>query len=166
MMLYALALAAAAAFEDLGALDAQIAVAARAMGATAVPVDRRLRLPSCVQGVQIDAPDARALAVRCPGGWRLRVALNGAPQSTAAAPIVRRGDPVTVVSEGDGFAIETSGIAAEDGPLGAGVRLRVDKVLVTGIVTGPQRVSVGGLNVSGARPLPLQRRDGFEEFSR
>ena len=151
MLLFALALAATA-FEDLDQLDAQAAVAARSMGSDAVPVDRRLRLARCPEGLQVEAADARSLAVRCPAlGWRLRVPLTpvaGGVAAVASAPatrvLVRRGDPLTVTSNGGGFTVETGGIASEDGAMGASVRAKLDGGrIVAGIVTGPQQISLG-----------------------
>ena len=145
-MLLALALAATA-LEDLDQLDAQVAVAAQSLGSEALPIDRRLRLARCPQGVQVETADARSLAVRCPAlGWRLRVALTTAAASTAAprALLVRRGDPLTVLSNGGGFTVETAGIANEDGALGASVRVKLDGGrVVAGLVTGPQEISLG-----------------------
>lgn len=151
MSIFALALGAAlgaAVLEDLDQLDGQVGVAAQSMGSTAAPVDRRLRLARCPQGVQIETADARSLAVRCPAlGWRLRVPLTTAPATiaaTAKALLVRRGDPLTVLSNGGGFTIETAGIAGEDGALGANVRVKLDGGrVVAGTVTGPQEISLG-----------------------
>lgn len=165
-MIYALALAAAA-FEDLDAIDRDVAVAASALGATAAPVDRRLRLMRCSQGIQVERIDARGLAVRCPGSWRFRVALSGVAATAVAAPLlVRRGDPVTVRSSGAGFVIETSAIATEDGAVGATVRIRLDGGTrqVAAIVTGSQEVSVGGLKLSPTDPLPVRVRDNEERI--
>lgn len=147
MIIIALALAAAA-FEDLDQLDTQVAMAAQSMGSGAVPVDRRLRLARCPQGVQIEAADLRSLSVRCPAlGWRLRVALTNATASSVSSArtlLVRRGDPLTVLSNGGGFTVETAGIASEDGVAGASVRAKLDGGrIVAGIVTGPQEISLG-----------------------
>lgn len=147
MMAAAVAAATAGGLEDLGALDEAIAVAAQSMGATALPVDRRLRLARCPQGVQIDAVDARSIGVRCPTlGWRLRVPLVAATAfAKPTAPIVRRGDPLTVVSGGNGFRVETSAVAVEDGALGTSVRARLDggNRQVWGIVSAAGEISVG-----------------------
>ena len=146
MLLLALTLATAA-LEDLDQLDAQVAVAAESMGGNAAPVDRRLRLARCPEGLQIEAADTRSLAVRCPVlGWRLRVALTSAAAAVAPAArvLVRRGDPLTVTSNGGGFTIETAGIASEDGVLGASLRVKLDGGrVVAGTVTGPQEISLG-----------------------
>lgn len=145
MILFALALAAAA-LEDLDQLDAQVAVAAQSMGTGALPIDRRLRLARCPEGVQIEAADARSLSVRCPAlGWRLRVALTSTSGTTVAkALLVRRGDPLTVLSSGGGFTVETAGIAGEDGAAGASIRVKLDGGrVVAGVVTGPGEISLG-----------------------
>lgn len=150
MLLLALALAlalATTAFEDLDQLDAQLAVAAQSLGSSARPIDRRLRLARCPEGVQIDAADVRSLAVRCPAlGWRLRVPLaRSATAPVARTLVVRRGDPLTILSSGGGFTVETAGIASEDGALGANIRAKLDGGrVVAGIVTGPQELSLGG----------------------
>lgn len=141
-----LALLATTAFEDLDALDRDAMNAASALGGQAMPVDRRLRLARCPQGVTITSGEGRALDVRCPTlGWRLRVALVQGSAADSAAPLVRRGDPLTVVSGGAGFRIETSAIATEDGALGRTVRARLDGGTrqISGVVTGAQEISVG-----------------------
>jgi flagella basal body P-ring formation protein FlgA len=166
MLLTALALAA---FEDLDALDRDIAVAASAMSAQAMPVDRRLRLRACPQGVQISTGDARSLDVRCPAlGWRLRVALAvAAGTTTPRAPVVRRGDPLIVRTEGAGFVIETAAVATEDGAAGAIVRARLDGGrAISGVVTGPNEVSVGRLNIARDAPLSSTMRGSNEEAER
>lgn len=145
MLLFALALAATQ-LEDLDQLDAQLAVAAQSLGSSAQPLDRRLRLARCPQGVQVEAADARSLAVRCPAlGWRLRVPLaSSATAAVAQTILVRRGDPLTILSSGGGFTVETAGIAGEDGALGASIRAKLDGGrVVAGVVTGPQEISLG-----------------------
>ena len=147
-----LALAATMAWQDLSEVDRGVAAVARSEGTVATPIDKRLRLARCPEALVVERAEAQALAVRCPAlGWRIRVRLQGAAASLAPlvqdAPVVRRGDPVTLALGGQGFAIETSGVATEDGRLGAVVRVKLDggTRITSGVVTGPGTVAAGAL---------------------
>jgi flagellar basal body P-ring formation protein FlgA len=109
-------------FEDVAALDAQVATVAEA----AQPIDRRLKLARCPESVAIDPPTLGAVALRCKSlGWRIRVPLVQTTQAEAASEIIiRRGDGVEVISSGNGFEVSTSGTAMEDGSLGKGIRVK------------------------------------------
>jgi len=129
----------AAGWHDLNALDAEIAERLAADGIVAVPVDRRLKLAACPEPVAVDSPTGGAVAVRCIAlGWRLRVPVTlvagrssavttgGAPGGTnMGAIVVRRGDPVALVSGASGFSVSGSGTVERDGRIGERIRVRV-----------------------------------------
>lgn len=137
--------------EDWQAIDALTATVASALGRTAVPIDRRIRLARCPEPATVSAIDANTLAVRCvPLGWRLRVAMTGgagaalpatAPFARPApsAPVVRRGDNVRVSIDTPSYSISYAAIAAEDGRVGETIALRGSdrKSTLSAIVTGP-----------------------------
>jgi flagella basal body P-ring formation protein FlgA len=64
--------------------------------------------------------------VQCPapGGWRLYVALASHPETSVEEPAIQRGDPVTIVLGGEGFAVSQQGEALEAGVPGAWIRVR------------------------------------------
>jgi flagella basal body P-ring formation protein FlgA len=140
-----------AAVEDWQAIDALTATVASALGRTAVPIDRRIRLARCPEPATVTAIDANTLAVRCaPLGWRLRVAMTGgaAGSSPAAAPfarpapgapVVRRGDNVRVSIDTPSYSISYAAIAVEDGRVGETIALRGSdrKSTLSATVTGP-----------------------------
>ncbi|MEK6638121.1 MAG: flagella basal body P-ring formation protein FlgA [Pseudomonadota bacterium] len=109
-------------FEDVSALDAL--VAATVEGAR--PIDQRLKLAHCPEGAAIDPPALGAVAVRCKSlGWRIRVPLILA-STTSNAPeiIIRRGDPIELVSGGAGFEVSRQTVAMEDGSIGKSIRVK------------------------------------------
>jgi flagella basal body P-ring formation protein FlgA len=141
--------------EDWQAIDALTAVVANAMGRTATPIDRRIKLQRCPEQAAITAIDSQTLAVRCASlGWRVRVPMTGgasaapglAPASYArpAAPVIRRGDNVRVSIETDSFAINYSAVASEDGRVGDTIALRDtgNRSSLSAIVTGPGRARI------------------------
>jgi flagella basal body P-ring formation protein FlgA len=144
--------AAQQATEDWQAIDALTATVANALGRTATPIDRRIKLARCPEPASITAIDAHTLAVRCdPLGWRLRVPMTGpagaAPspagpaRPAASAPVIRRGDNVRVTIETQSHAISYAAIAAEDGRVGETIALRGEdaKSKLSATVTGPGR---------------------------
>lgn len=106
-------------------------------GGPMAPIDRRMRLPACSGGIQIDPPTAGSLTVRCTiSGWRLRVPLmrdgmaatasfSGNAGGYAASPnvAVRKGDPVQLVAQGPSFSISVDATAMEDADIGRRVRV-------------------------------------------
>ena len=111
-----------------------------APGGPMAPIDRRMRLAACPNGIQIDPPSPGAVTVRCPtSGWRIRVPLTrngsmasatyggsygGGPQAQALAnAAVRRGDPVQLIAQGSAFSISTDATAMEDANIGGRVRV-------------------------------------------
>jgi flagella basal body P-ring formation protein FlgA len=137
--------------EDWQAIDALTATVASALGRTAVPIDRRIKLARCPEPATVTAIDANTLAVRCaPLGWRLRVAMTAgadgalpvaAPFARAApsAPVVRRGDHVRVSIDTPNYSISYAAIAVEDGRVGDSIALRGSdrKSTLSATVTGP-----------------------------
>jgi flagella basal body P-ring formation protein FlgA len=128
----ALAIAAAAPFADLDAVDRQVAQFTGAGigqegGATAA-VDRRLRLNPCVSPLALSwrTQQRSTVMVQCPdaGGWRLFVPVKRAAPEPAALPAINRGDAVTIAVTGDGFSVSQPGEALESGAVGAWIRVR------------------------------------------
>lgn len=100
-------------------------------GGAREPVDRRLRLRACASAPAASWHGApgRTVQVACPepGGWRVFVNLVAGPSSTAAAsaPVVRRGESLTVAVTGRGFAIRRPAEALEAGAVGDWIGVRV-----------------------------------------
>lgn len=118
----ALALSPAIVFQDLDALDAQIA----AIGA-ALPVDHRLKLPRCGSSPEITQAGSSALAVRCAdAGWRILVPLIANAGPARADADIRKGDVVDLSITGQGFSVSTNATALEDGRKGQSLRLKAD----------------------------------------
>lgn len=148
------------AMQDWQTIDMLTQAVAGAMGRTAAPIDRRIKLAACPEQPAITALDAQALAVRCASlGWRLRVPMMGAagaaapgagfvpataPAAPAAAPVVRRGDNVRVSIDTASFSISYAAVATQDGRVGETIALRgADaKNLLSATVTGPGRARI------------------------
>lgn len=136
-LLAAPAAAATPAFQNIDALEARLINALGAgigePGGPATPIDRRLKLAACPVTVQIDPPAMGAIALRCaPLNWRIRVPitrLSGAQAVMGARgePVVRRGDPVDLVAETNGFSVSVSATAQEDGAPGSRIRVKADR---------------------------------------
>lgn len=117
---------------DLAAIDRAVAsftgAPIGAPGGAAMPVDRRLRLAPCRAPLALGWYGTRrdTVEVSCPvaGGWRIYVPLAGMARSAAAAPLVARGDAVTITVSGDGFAVSQPGEALEAGGEGAWIKVR------------------------------------------
>lgn len=109
---------------DLGAIDRAVADFA---GASALPVDRRLRLVACTQPLALRWygawQDTVEVACAMPGGWKLFVPLGGI-SAPPAAPAVMRGDAVTVTAGDASFTVSQPGEALESGPVGAWIKVR------------------------------------------
>lgn len=122
-------------FADLAVLDREVAAFTGAPqgapGGAALPVDRRLRLSRCSGPLALSwyGPRRETVLAECPtaGGWKVFVPLRpaaNAATSAAAVPVVARGEAVTVIVSGAGFAVSQSGEAMEPGALGAWIRVR------------------------------------------
>ena len=117
---------------DLAAIDREVArftgAGAGMPGGAAQPVDRRLRLAACTQPLVLGWHGARQdmVEVRCTSapGWRIYVPLSGGPREAAAAPLVARGDAVTIAVSGQGFTVSQGGEALESGAEGAWIKVR------------------------------------------
>ncbi|WP_374525674.1 flagella basal body P-ring formation protein FlgA [Sphingopyxis sp.] len=138
--------------EDWQTIDMLTQAVANAMGRSATPIDRRIKLARCPEQASVAAIDAQTLAVRCASlGWRLRVPMSGpagaAPAAAgfaaapSSAPVIRRGDTVRVTLESETFSVSYSAIANQDGRVGDSIALRGSdpKTILSAIVTGPGR---------------------------
>ncbi|HMO74732.1 MAG TPA: flagella basal body P-ring formation protein FlgA [Sphingopyxis sp.] len=138
--------------EDWQTIDVLTQMVANAMGRTATPIDRRIKLARCPEQATVTAIDGQTLAVRCPSlGWRLRVPMTGPANAAAggglvakpaaSAPVVRRGDNVRVTIDTNSFSISYAATATQDGRVGDLIALRGSdaKSTLSAIVTGPGR---------------------------
>lgn len=100
-------------------------------GGARMPADRRLRLADCASPLEASWHGSGRTTVRvdCPdaGGWRIFVATRPAPRAAAAAPSVKRGDPVTVLVRGRGFSVQQNGEALETGSAGDWIGIRTNR---------------------------------------
>jgi flagella basal body P-ring formation protein FlgA len=124
-MTLSLLVLAAAAFADLDAIDRQVAQFA---GASATPVDRRLRLQPCRSGLALSWRTAAqdSVVVQCgdPAGWRLFVPVRGGAAAPGGPLAVTRGDAVSIAVAGEGFTVSQPGEALESGAVGSWIRVR------------------------------------------
>ena len=120
-------------YADLAAVDNAVATFTGAPqgspGGAAQPVDRRLRLVPCQAQLALAWYGMRrdTIEVRCPvaGGWKLYVPVaGGSAGQMIAAPVIMRGDAVTISVRGDGFAVSQAGEAMESGAAGAWIKVR------------------------------------------
>lgn len=141
--------------EDWQTIDVLTAMVANAMGRSATPVDRRIKLARCPEQASVTPVDAHTLAVRCASlGWRLRVPMTGpaadvdaVPAAAAfarpaqGAPVIRRGDNVRVTIDTESYSISYAAIATQDGRVGETIALRGNdaKSALSATVTGPGR---------------------------
>lgn len=147
------------AFADPGAIDAEVAAFTGAAigtpGGARHPVDRRLRLAECPQALSLawHGRGADMVRVECPSGagWRVFVPVNrGSTTAPAAAVraepqvVVERGQVMTVIVEGRGFAVSQQGEALEDGAIGQWIRIRPEgnREVIRAQVRNPQRAVI------------------------
>lgn len=122
----------ASSLADLAAIDLAVAgftgAAPGAAGGAASPVDRRLRLAACRLPLALGWYGAQrdSVQVACPGpgGWRIFVPLAGVGRADLAAPVIARGDAVSITVSGGGFAVSQPGEALEGGAVGAWIKVR------------------------------------------
>ncbi|MFW2830472.1 flagella basal body P-ring formation protein FlgA [Sphingomonas sp. ID0503] len=159
---------------DLSALDMRVAMFAGALpgqeGGPRAPIDRRLKLADCGGEPAISWRSERqdAVVVECKGptAWRIFVPVMrgsaaaapvrnasvqavSAPRPTAAEPVIRRGDAVTVRVSTGAFSVTRDGVAMTDAAPGARVRIKIDDRAVPvqavavepGLATVPQGIS-------------------------
>lgn len=137
---------------DLAAIDAAVAgftgQSLGVPGGAAAPVDRRLRLGHCGVPLALTWYGAQreSVQVDCPvaGGWRLYVPLAGAAGRTAAPPAIARGDAISIMVSGDGFAVAQPGEAMEAGAAGTWIKVRT-----LGSTAQPMRAQVLGPGRAG-----------------
>ncbi|MDE2405418.1 MAG: flagella basal body P-ring formation protein FlgA [Sphingomonadales bacterium] len=95
-----------------------------------LPVDRRLRLAACQAPLALSWRTERrdAVLVQCPdaGGWHVFVPVQ-AQAAANAAPVVLRGEAVSLIVSGDGFSVSQPGEAMDSGAVGAWIRVRTVK---------------------------------------
>ncbi|MDP5280395.1 flagella basal body P-ring formation protein FlgA [Sphingomonas sp. DG1-23] len=170
-MLLSLALAAATPaaaqdFQSTPVLDAIVAqftgVGIGEQGGARTPVDKRLRLQACA-APQLEWRSAAkdAVVVRCMApAWRIYVPVDAVPQprpvpdsaapapvvAVKAAPVIRRGDPITVEAGSPGFSISRDGIAMGDAAAGARLMVKVDdrKPPIQAVALEPGRARLPG----------------------
>ncbi len=124
-------------FADPNDTDRRIAafIAESGSSASAAPVDRRLRLASCPQPLELNwfGTERRSVLVRCSApskAWQIYVPVSGVQSpatlfaSQAGALIVQRGDEVRVTIVGDGFTVSRSAEALEGGAEGQWIKVR------------------------------------------
>ena len=93
-------------------------------------VDRRLKLARCKAPLALSwHGSARTnVVVQCPdaGSWRIFVPVRAAQQQAEekSAPVVSRGDNVSIAISGRGFTVSQMGEALETGAVGDWIRVR------------------------------------------
>lgn len=124
---------------DPAAIDRAVAAftgaPAGAAGGARVASDPRLRLAPCAAPLAVSwhTPARTAVAVECAGptAWRIFVAVNPLPgaagTAAAAAPVVKRGDALTIVVRGRGFSVQQAGEAMEPGGIGDWITVRTSR---------------------------------------
>ena len=127
-------------------------------GGARTPVDPRLRLAACPMVTLAWYTDRHdAVVVSCPGPqWRVFVAIRMPPPAPVVpatviaapkpVPVIKRGDPVTIVAGSDGFSVTRDGIAMGDAVAGARVAVQVEpgKPPVQTIAVEPGKVTLPG----------------------
>lgn len=153
--------ASAQSFQSIADIEEQLVAALGAEigqpGGPARPVDRRLKLTRCPAPIIVEPVVLGAVTVRCQAvGWRIRVpvaqARADAPLAQAAArkakaePIVRRGDPVSLVVMAGSFTVSRQAIAEQDGAAGDRIRVRTEPRTppMIGQVLPDGRVAIAG----------------------
>lgn len=127
---------------DLIALAAQIT----AFASSPPQLDPRLQLAACPAPVVSWAASRAAVVAECRDpAWHIVVPLR----VTGSAPLIRRGDAVSVAAVGTGFLVAVDGTADNDAS--AGMRLRVRTAggaHLTGIVGADGRVALPGYSTA------------------
>jgi len=112
------------------------------VGGARSPADARLRLAACATplitswhgrtkaAVKVECQQTRSGAAP----WRIFVATRREDQTPASAapfapsrpaqPVIKRGDPITVIVRGRGFTVQQSGEAMENGAIGDWIGVR------------------------------------------
>lgn len=99
-------------------------------GGARMAADRRLQLAACAAPLAVSWHSAARSAVRVecagPTSWRIFVAVDAQAAGTAqrAAPAIKRGDALTIMVRGRGFAVQQQGEAMENGAVGDWIFVR------------------------------------------
>lgn len=117
--------------QDIGSIRQAVTGFAGISPAEAGPIDSRLRLARCRTPLALSWHGTRGdtVAVSCPdaGGWRLFVPVKGAQVAQApGAPVIARGDAVTIRFPGRGFSVTGTGKALGSGRVGQQISVRPD----------------------------------------
>lgn len=155
--------ASAAGFQDNAVLDRAVAGftghGVGQPGGARTPIDARLKLAACpTLALAWRSAAQDAVVVQCPGPeWRIFVpvvmpaatALTPTPAATfapAAAPVIKRGDPVTIEAGSGGFSISREGVALGDAAPGARFLVKVEgaKGPVQATAVEPGRATLPG----------------------
>lgn len=132
-------------WQNLDAVDAA-AAAALGDGGKARPVDRRIKLAHCKEVLTVGAVVGGAVAVACESvGWRIRVPVVVAAAAVLGPMMMRKGDPVSVVTGSSGVSVSIMGIADGEGRLGDRMRVRTGpgaSGFVVGKITDPGAVRI------------------------
>lgn len=100
------------------------------VGGARLPADRRLRLAACAAPLDVSwhGRAQSTVKVECAGpqSWRIFIATRAAEAAAHSAPVVARGDPITVLVRGRGFTVQQSGEAMESGAVGDWIAVRTD----------------------------------------
>lgn len=146
-------------YADPAHIDAEIAAFTGATigapGGARHPVDRRLRLAQCTQPLALawHGRGADMVRVECHvgAGWRVFVPVNrgsttasGANVASQPQIVVERGQVMTIVVEGRGFAVSQQGEALEDGAIGSWIRIRPEgnREVIRAQIRTPQRAVI------------------------
>lgn len=131
----------AAPFQDTALLDRAVAgftgQPIGSEGGARASVDARLRLAACpMVAMSWRTASHDAVVVSCSGpAWRIFVPVAmpaAAPVQTQtiaairAEPVIKRGDPVMIEAESNGFSISREGVAMGDAPPGGRFMVKVD----------------------------------------
>lgn len=145
-------------FVSPAALDAAVSAflgaETGAPGGAARPVDPRLKLAACTQGIVVDwyGRAGATVQVSCPSrGWRIFVAADaggspGTRDNPSEEKLIQKGETVSLVYEGQGFVLTRQGEALEPGARGQWIKIKPagdNAKPVRGQVLRPGTVSVG-----------------------
>ncbi|QTD56489.1 flagella basal body P-ring formation protein FlgA [Parasphingorhabdus cellanae] len=143
----------AKAMESLPALERQLALflgkQQGEVGGARSNIDRRLRLNRCTRPIDFQMRGKGLVVISCgPSNWRVPVALEQSPNngdpSSRNPLMVKRGQPVLLVIEKDGFMISRQMQADRNGGIGDIIPVRASRKSspILAEITGQGRVSL------------------------
>ncbi len=98
------------------------------VGGARTAADRRLRLAACSAPLVATWHGASRTTVKVtcpdPGAWHVYIGVRASEPGQSDRPIIKRGDPVTVMVKGRGFSVQQSGEALENGAVGEWIEIR------------------------------------------